>query len=444
MFILVGKIRSIRKWAALGLAGSFLLACAGCSGIGADRMSAGGSAAAPAAGGAASGQGDVAGAAGQVQLQTLVPGGLTQQWQTSQTPQGFYYIEPNPQDSLTGTIRYIDYTAGLDVPLSTQVNSTHDTADDPAYLDSIIGDYRVFVWQDQLYFMRMGACDYIDGSEFGQLAASGVWQMEPDGTNRRQIYQGGSAEDLVMWAAASADDLYLMRSDNTLLRVPLEGGEAQIVATLPAWGRAVGCSGQLVYLWGWDDSSETLTTVDVVSGEVSQLLTLSTSAKSWVEPCVVGDTLFLIDKGPEPRIDLCGLDGTVRESIPLKEYLVGDVSVSLDNDATVIGNTVCIALWNHDTKQGMNAVVDAASGTVSISPVCLTQDNGKDAVAAMVVAESAEDYLVITGIYEADAQMPQGDGTSLTVQTQRYAYSLIPKDEFCTQSPTLRPIQRVD
>ena len=41
-------------------------------------------------------------------------------------------------------------------------------------------------------------------------------------------------------------------------------------------------------------------------------------------------------------------------------------------------------------------------------------------------------------------EVPQGDGTSITVQNSRYTYELIPKDEFCSDSYASRTVQWVD
>ena len=73
------------------------------------------------------------------------------------TQDGYYYVEPGTTNSLTGMIRYVDYASAVDLPLSTQVNSSHTDDSDTAYLDSIIGDYRMFLFHDHLYFIRSGS-----------------------------------------------------------------------------------------------------------------------------------------------------------------------------------------------------------------------------------------------------------------------------------------------
>ncbi len=65
-------------------------------------------------------------------------------------------------------------------------------------------------------------------------------------------------------------------------------------------------------------------------------------------------------------------------------------------------------------------------------------------LSAQIIAESPTDYLAITAVNYVDAEMPQGDGTSITVQNSRYTYELIPKDEFCSDSYASRTVQWVD
>ena len=68
----------------------------------------------------------------------------------------------------------------------------------------------------------------------------------------------------------------------------------------------------------------------------------------------------------------------------------------------------------------------------------------KEPEKGIFIAESPTDYLAITAVNYVDAEMPQGDGTSITVQNSRYTYELIPKDEFCSDSYASRTVQWVD
>ena len=143
------------------------------------------------------------------------------------TQDGYYYVQPGASDYLTGQIRYVDYATAMDVPLSTQVNSDHADETDPSYLDSIIGDYRLFIYDGHLYFIRAGASAYVEGSEFGDLATGAVYRMNLDGSERTQVYSGDGSGDLMMYAVGGEDALYLFEQTVEgidVLRVPESGG----------------------------------------------------------------------------------------------------------------------------------------------------------------------------------------------------------------------------
>lgn len=243
--------------------------------------------------------------------------------------EGFYYVEPTPANSLAGQLRYVDYASGLDVPLSAQVNSDHSDETDTSYLDSIEGDYRLFLSGGQLYFLRSDA----------------VYRMEPDGSGRRLVYQCDRG-DLLMCAAADASQLYLFRragQDIQVLRVPKEGGSAATVATLSGDQDVtlVGCRDGLLYLhrMGYDPD----------------------------------------------KADSTGVLGATTHTL---------------------------------------ATLDPATGQ-------LTE-----------LAENETSYLVVSSLTTEEIQAPRGDGTSATLSTQRYGYSLVDKDQFTAASPQLTPIQR--
>ena len=154
----------------------------------------------------------------------------------AQTDDGYYYIEPNQNDYLTGQIRYIDYASAVNIPLSAQANSEHTTEADTSYLDSIIGDYRMFLWGEKIYYIRAGASSYIESSDFGDLAASAVYSMDKDGSNRKLIYQGNSSGDLLMYAVGWDNTLCFMRqtiSNYEIFSISTSGGDEHVLSTFP-------------------------------------------------------------------------------------------------------------------------------------------------------------------------------------------------------------------
>lgn len=375
------------------------------------------------------------------------------------TQDGYYYIEPGVADYLTGVIRYVDYASRMDIPLSAQINSDHTDETDPAYLDSIIGDYRLFIYDDYLYFIRAGASAYVNGSEFGDLATGAVYRMNMDGSNRTQVYSGDGSGDLMMYAVGGENQLYLFEQNSegvTVLQVPESGGAAQAVATLPSESsyQLIGCRDGLLYFHeiGYDSNKKNslgdlgstthaLVTLDVQSGSLERLVDLCPDDSRYAEPYMVGNTLLYYYPNGDRKIAFCDANGEVQETVALTESAASDFQ-QVDTPY-VVGNTLFIPCWDSEQKHGYQLLVNADTGEISRSDACLTQEDGKDPLGAIVLAETDTDYLALTEIRYEDAQMPMGDGTATTVQSQVYGYSLIPKQQFTTQEAEQQSIERM-
>lgn len=375
------------------------------------------------------------------------------------TQDGYYYVQPGVSDSLTGQIRYVDYATAMDIPLSTQVNSDHTDETDPSYLDSIIGDYRLFVYDGHLYFIRAGASAYVEGSEFGDLATGAVYRMNLDDSERTQVYGGDGSGDLMMYAVGGEGVLYLFEQKVEgidVLRVPESGGAAETIATLsPDDGSylLIGCRDGLLYFHviGYDPdkknsmgdmgrSTHTLVTLDIQTGAQTDLADLCPNDSRYAEPYMAGNTLLYYYPNGERKVALCDANGEVKSTVPLAEAASDFQQV---DTPYVVGNTLFIPCWDDEQKHGYQILVNAETGEVSRSDVCLTQEDGKDPLGATVLAETDSDYLAMTEIRYEDAQMPTGDGTMATVQNQVYGYSLIPKQQFTTREPAQQSIERM-
>lgn len=368
-------------------------------------------------------------------------------------------MQPGAADYLTGQIRYVDYATAMDVPLSTQVNSDHADETDPSYLDSIIGDYRLFVYDGHLYFIRAGASAYVEDSEFGDLATGAVYRMNLDGSERTRVYGGDGSGDLMMYAVGGEGVLYLFEQKIEgidVLRVPESGGAAETIATLsPDDGsyQLIGCRDGLLYFHviGYDpdkknsmgdmgSSAHTLVTLDIQTGAQTNLADLCPDDSSYVEPYMAGNTLLYYYPNGERKVAFCDANGEVKSTVPLAEAAPGFQQV---DTPYVVGDTLFIPCWDDEQKHGYQILVNAETGEVSRSDVCLTQEDGKDPLGATVLAETDSDYLAMTEIRYEDAQMPMDDGTTATVQNQVYGYSLISKQQFTTREPAQQSIARM-
>lgn len=375
------------------------------------------------------------------------------------TQDGYYYVQPGTSDSLTGQIRYVDYAAATDAPLSAQGNGDSGGETDPSYLDSIIGDYRLFIYDEHLYFIRAGGAAYVESGEFGGRGAGAVYRMNLDGSERTQVYSVDDSGRLLMYAVGGEEALYLFEENSEgvgVLRVPESGGAAETITTLPPVDgsyQLIGCRDGLLYFHviGYDpdkknsagdmgSSTHTLVTLDVQTGAQTDLVDLCPDGGSYAEPYMAGSTLMYYYPDGEHKVAFCDANGAVESTVSLTE---GASDFQQVDNPYVVGDTLFIPCWDDEQKHGYQILVNAATGEVSRSDVYLTREDGKDPLGATVLAETDTEYLVVSDIHYEDAQMLAGDGTTATVQNQVYGYSLIPKQQFTTPDPAQQRIERL-
>ena len=379
----------------------------------------------------------------------------------AQTDDGYYYIEPNQNDYLTGQIRYIDYASAVNIPLSAQAHSEHTTEADTSYLDSIIGDYRMFLWGEKIYYIRAGASSYIESSDFGDLAASAVYSMDKDGSNRKLIYQGNSSGDLLMYAVGWDNTLCFMRqtiSNYEIFSISTSGGDEHVLSTFPidVSAQVMGCIGRNIYFlnistdenvtdeYGSYGLRYTIKALNVDTDEMIDVMDIPQDGTLPVQPFISGEHIYLCHLGSTRKIDAYDANGTLQSSISLSAVMPENVQAYVGRGPNLIGTTYIIPCCDTQTKLCFNILVDVNTQEINSSSIQYTQSDGKDTLSAQIIAESPTDYLAITAVNYVDAEMPQGDGTSITVQNSRYTYELIPKDEFCSDSYASRTVQWVD
>lgn len=393
----------------------------------------------------------------KIALQMLIPDTIDYT-PGAATADGYYYIEPLTNNSLAGQIRYIDYATGIDIPLSSQVNSEYSSEEDTSYIDSIIGQYRMFIWDDKLYAMRSGASWYIDNSDFGPLAASAIYQMDMDGSNRKEIYLGDSETELLMYAAACDHELYLIRQKVDIIevfKINENGGEEKVIAEFPNGValKLAGCAGEKMYFnrFCFDESktdsteeyqlTEMLTSLNVTNGEKKDLVNLFPSEAKLAQPFVTNGKLYLYYPNAS-QVDVCDLSGNVESSIPFNDEIAG-MEIYSGRSANIIGTSIFVPCFDIKTNTGLNLVIDLGEGKITRSNVTIYRTDGKDIPPAQVVAETGNEYLVNTGYTIYSAKMPMGDGTTNTTELMLSEYSLIGKDNFCSEKLSSRKIERI-
>lgn len=372
------------------------------------------------------------------------------------TQDGYYYVEPGTTNSLTGMIRYVDYASAVDLPLSTQVNSSHTDDSDTAYLDSIIGDYRMLLFHDHLYFIRSGSSG---SGESDALSAAAVYRMNLDGSDRMQIYQSTGGGTLMMYAVGGESCLYLLEQTPDaveVLQLPEAGGDAKSLASLPGnnYYKLIGCRDGLFYFHviGYDpdkinsagdmgSTTHTLATLDPSTGTLNNLADLCPDDNQYAEPYMAGTTLLYYYPNGEHTVAFCDGLGQVESTLSLADA-AGGAFQQTDNPY-VVGDVLFIPCWDASQGHGYQILVDTETKCISRSDICLTQQDGKDSLGATVLAETGTCYLAMTEIRYENAEVPLGDGTTTTLQNQIYGYSLIPKDQFTAQSPTLQTVNRM-
>lgn len=409
----------------------------------------------------------------KVELKMLIPN-TSEYTPGAATKDGYYYIQPMANNILAGQIRYIDYASGKDTPLSTQINGENTSNEDFSYVDSIIGQYCMFCWNDKIYVMRSGASWYVDNSDFGSLAASAIYQMELDGSNRKQIYLGDNSTELLMFAAGTQNSLYLFRQRINIIEVfciSEGGGEETLIAEFPCEVpvKLVGCYGEKMYFsrYSYNKSystsinqeqntetladsdainnesiqlSETLTVLNVANGEIKDIMNLSDSDAA--QPFISNENLYLYYPS-SLEVDICDLNGAVSKSV-FFESQMKNMDLYIGRGPTLIENTLFVPCWDNEADIGANLVIDLEAGTVNRSNAIINRTDGRDIPPAQVVAETENEYLVITGYTICSAKMPMGDSTTNTTEMLLLKYSIIEKTAFCSENYNGREVSRIN
>lgn len=308
----------------------------------------------------------------------------------AQTDDGYYYIEPNQNDYLTGQIRYIDYASAVNIPLSAQANSEHTTEADTSYLDSIIGDYRMFLW----------ARKYIIYAPVRLLTSKAVilviwlhrrvYSMDKDGSNRKLIYQGNSSGDLLMYAVGWDNTLCFMRqtiSNYEIFSISTSGGDEHVLSTFPidVSAQVMGCIGRNIYFlnistdenvtdeYGSYGLRYTIKALNVDTDEMIDVMDIPQDGTLPVQPFISGEHIYLCHLGSTRKIDAYDANGTLQSSISLSAVMPENVQAYVGRGPNLIGTTYIIPCCDTQTKLCFNILVDVNTQEINSSSIQYTQ-----------------------------------------------------------------------
>jgi len=247
-------------------------------------------------------------------------------------------------------------------------------------------------------------------------------------------------------------------SNYEIFSISTSGGDEHVLSTFPidVSAQVMGCIGRNIYFlnistdenvtdeYGSYGLRYTIKALNVDTDEMIDVMDIPQDGTLPVQPFISGEHIYLCHLGSTRKIDAYDANGTLQSSISLSAVMPENVQAYVGRGPNLIGTTYIIPCCDTQTKLCFNILVDVNTQEINSSSIQYTQSDGKDTLSAQIIAESPTDYLAITAVNYVDAEMPQGDGTSITVQNSRYTYELIPKDEFCSDSYASRTVQWVD
>ena len=360
---------------------------------------------------------------------------------------GFYYVAPAPENMLTGNIRYVDYASGQDVYLSSQVNGDHRGEEDPSYLDSLAGETALFLYNDRLFFLRGGAPAYAANESFGERALSAIYSMGLDGADRKRIYQGDSTSTLLPVVLADDQFLYCFRvtmKEIELFKLAFDGGKETLVATFPFGTQ---------FLEGWDRNLIVQTVEDVQAGNDhrtdytvyafnvdtgEQTPIVSWGSEKLVYTAVNQEAFYLmgVNDGLLEKYTIAG----AKETYPLGGY--GSDTSFVCNAITSIGKYLFVPYYDEQSDCYYNLVVDTGDFSVVKSTIGYYDEGKHTQYEAKVIAETEQEFLVITKSYVENATLDSGDGTEIAIELPVYQMELFAKPDYLGSKNISRQIVR--
>ena len=336
---------------------------------------------------------------------------------------GFCYIQPNPENILTGTLRRIDYADGQDAPLALSSGGS-----DPSRLDSLVGEYGVFSWDGELYLLQSGARGY-ENSDLGDKALGALSRLDPDTGSWALLHQ--TAAGTLLLGDAAADDqgrLYLLEQTSgavKLIRLDRQTGQTASLASFGVDARLLGARDTLLYLsCTAPEGGLQILSCDPATGSTQTVLSLPGDGSG--TPLVCGDTLYYFPYD-QPTVLLYSLSGEQQGSIDLSAALNGK---TVYEQIYAVGDFLFLPIYDSGAKAYGTVVFSTRDQSVQTSRITFHDEEKNEDYSALVVAETGDDLLVLTRRSFTDAVMPQGDGTTLSVSLPRYGFSRISRQDY--------------
>ncbi|MBD5095266.1 MAG: hypothetical protein HDT26_13540 [Subdoligranulum sp.] len=361
---------------------------------------------------------------------------------------GYYYIDRG--GDITANLRYIDYSTAQDIYLSARPESDHLTPDDESYLSSVAGTGRVFPAGDKLFLLRAGAPSAAD--TFGDDAMAAVFRMDPDGSNRTLLYQGGADERFGDTAAADGHFLYLIgqRTETTgdapveksyLLRMDGESGQTETLCELADGAWFIGAADGMLIFHSISDIADDDSTppmfghkifaYDVASGTLSVLQTWQYEeyTEAWVY-----DDLLVTASWTSRTVTLRRL----REAEAFAAYPFAN-DIPADH----------INFWFAGCTDGrFYFYVDTALRTLDLATgewgkMTLQYDDPEkmEPRPVQIYAETATQYLVLCDQQMTTRRYVNWDDHSVyALEALQPVFSLIAKEDYWNSVPNYRPV----
>lgn len=353
---------------------------------------------------------------------------------------GFYYLDHTGNEGPSLNIRFIDYATAQDVYLSSDPSADHRTPEDPSYLESLSGGGTVFPAGDRLYVLQTGEPGVI-------------YQMNLDGSERRQLYKGADSEMLNTAAAFDGASLYC-----TAQRVVMIENEPQLKSFLVKMDTQSGETADLcelkpnAYLIGAADSCLVLQSItegdpspDGLPNIIYEILLYSFETSSLEEiRSWPGDQML------DVRVyENCLITGDIYEKTVRVQRLSTGEEMAVYSIEPFISPEYT-RLWGAGVRDGKYYFEDGSTGAVCYTDIftgaqgymTLTYDNALkgDTASCEIYAQTDTQYLVLTGYETQKRTGLDKAGTAVEVEEFRACYALIGKEDFWNSVPDYRPV----
>lgn len=362
---------------------------------------------------------------------------------------GYYYVERG--SDLAANMRYIDFSSGQDIFLSSKPEGNHYISEDESYISSVAGSGVIFPVHESLFLVRTGAPSY--ANQYGKEALSAIFKMELNGSNRQLLYSGTGNEIILSTIAADENNLFFIScrtetknsittENRYLVQMNTKTGELQDLCQLTNSAWMIGAVNNTivfhsVFVENEDDDAPPVMTHEISTYAFStQELSVIQSWPNEERTVAAVSNEYLVTANTSTKKLMVQeiATGAVTATHSIDEYISKDNSEMFFADC----RNSKFVFWDFEKEQ--LCAIDILTGAGSYISLKFMEPEKQENRPVEIYAETSSSFLVCYNKEIVARKYPGADGTIEEIQGLQPSFALIAKEDYWNSIPNYRPI----